>query len=143
MVDSSDRILADSIHATSVRIQIDADLGQIVMLRAVAETVALVAGFTVDEVADMRVALDEAATCLALGAVPDSQLTCEVNADGFRIRLAVDAVCGDSDPLDTAGFGWHVMGSITDHLTADHGSYDREQGGYPVSVTFTQVRRVR
>ncbi len=141
-MDSSDRIIADSAHATSIRIQIDADLGQVVMLRAVAETVALIAGFTVDEVADMRVALDEAATCLILGAVPGSQLTCEVTADSFRLRVAVDAVCDDTDPVDTTGFGWHVMGSITDHLTADHDAYDRARGGYPVAITFTQVRRV-
>lgn len=141
-MDSRDRIIADSMHATSIRIQLDADLGQIVMLRAVAETVALIAGFTVDEVADMRVALDEAATCLVLGAVPDSQLTCEVTADGFRIRVAVGAVCTGTDPIDTAGFGWHVMGSITDHLTADHDAYDRAQGGYPVAIAFTQIRRV-
>ncbi|MFD4462584.1 ATP-binding protein [Nocardia sp. NPDC058480] len=141
-MDSSDRLIADSIHATSIRIQIDADLGQVVMLRAVAETVALIAGFTVDAVADMRVALDEAATCLILGAVPDSQITCEVTADGFRIRIEVDAVCGDTDPIDTTGFGWHVMHSITDHLTADHEAYDRDRGGYPVAISFTQVRRV-
>lgn len=141
-MDSSDRIIADSIHATSIQIQIDADLSQVVMLRAVAETVALIAGFTVDEVADTRVALDEAATCLILGAVPDSQLNCDVVADGFRIRIEVGAVCGDTDPIDTTGFGWHVMHSITDHLTADHDAYDRAQGGYPVAITFTQVRRV-
>ncbi|MGY0498136.1 anti-sigma factor [Nocardia sp. FBN12] len=141
-MDSSDRIITDSEHATAIHIQIDADLGQIVMLRAVAETVALIAGFTVDEVADTRVALDEAATCLVLGAVPDSQLHCDVNADGFRIRISVRGVCGDTEPIDTTGFGWNVMGSITDHLVTDHDPYDRGQGGYPVAITFTQVRRV-
>ena len=111
------------------------------MLRAVAETVALIAGFTVDEVADTPVALDEAATCLILGAVPDSQLNCDVVADGFRCGRFF---CGGRffDLIYTAGFGWHVMHSITDHLTADHDAYDRAQGGYPVAITFTQVRRV-
>ncbi|MFD3746301.1 ATP-binding protein [Nocardia sp. NPDC058633] len=141
-MDSSDRIITDSTRATSTRVQIDADLGQIVMLRAVAETVALIAGFAVDEVADIRVALDEAATCLILDAVPDSQIHCEVVADGFRIRVAVNAICGSDNPVDTTGFGWHVMQSITDHLAADHAIYDRELGGYPAAVTFTQVRRV-
>ncbi|MFD3510161.1 anti-sigma factor [Nocardia sp. NPDC058666] len=141
-MDSSDRLITDSEHATAIQIQIDADLGQIVMLRAVAETVALIAGFAVDEVADTRVALDEAATCLILGAVPDSALHCDVIADGFRIRTSVRAVCGDTDPVDTTGFGWQVMSSITDHLVADHDPYDRDLGGYPVSITFTQVRRV-
>ncbi|MFD6451898.1 ATP-binding protein [Nocardia sp. NPDC055165] len=141
-MDSSDRIITDSTRATSTRVQIDADLSQVVMLRAVAETVALIAGFTVDEVADIRVALDEAATCLILDAVPESEIHCEVTADGFRIRVAVSAVCDSDHPVDTTGFGWHVMHSITDHLTADHEAYDREQGGYPVGITFTQVRRV-
>lgn len=141
-MDSSDRIITDSSRATSTRVEIDADLSQVVMLRAVAETVALIAGFAVDEVADIRVALDEAATCLILDAVPESQIHCEVIADGFRIRIAVTAVCGSDHAIDTTGFGWHVMHSITDHLAADHEAYDREQGGYPVGIAFTQVRRV-
>ncbi|TCJ89733.1 ATP-binding protein [Nocardia alba] len=142
-MDSSNRIITDSTPATSTRVQVDADLGQVVMLRAVAETVALIAGFTMDEVADIRVALDEAATCLILDAIPESEIHCEVIADGFRIRVEVDAVCATTGPMDTTGFGWHVLNSITDHLTADHRAYSREQGGYPVTITFTQVRRVR
>jgi serine/threonine-protein kinase RsbW len=141
-VDSSDRIITDSTRATSTRVQIDADLSQVVMLRAVAETVALIAGFTVDEVADIRVALDEAATCLILDAVPESEIHCEVTADGFRIRIAVTAVCGSDHPIDTTGFGWHVLHTITDHLAVDHDAYDRKQGGHRVAIAFTQVRRV-
>jgi serine/threonine-protein kinase RsbW len=141
-VDSSDRIITDSTRATSTRVQIDADLSQVVMLRAVAETVALIAGFTVDEVADIRVALDEAATCLILDAVPESEIHCEVTADGFQIRIAVTAVCGSDHPIDTTGFGWHVLHTITDHLAVDHDAYDRKQGGHRVAIAFTQVRRV-
>ncbi|MEV0855402.1 ATP-binding protein [Nocardia fluminea] len=141
-MDSSDRIITDSTRATSTRVRLDADLSQVVMLRAVAETVALIAGFTVDEVADIRVALDEAATCLILDAVPESEIHCEVSADAFRIRIAVSAICDSDHPIDTTGFGWHVMHSITDHLAAEHAAYDHEQEGYPVTIAFTQVRRL-
>lgn len=141
-MDSSDRIIAQSRHATSIHITIDADLEQLVMLRAVAETVALITGFGIEEVDDIRVALDEAATCLIVGAVASSQIHCDVIADEFRIRVSVDAVCGDTDPIDETGVGWHVLHSITDHLVADHDPYDQARGGYPVAITFSRVRRL-
>ncbi|MFC6010901.1 ATP-binding protein [Nocardia lasii] len=142
-MDPNDRIITDSTPTTAVQVRVDADLTQIVMLRALTETVALIAGFDVDEVADMRVALDESATCLVLGAVPGSSVRCEVLADDFRITVAVHGVCADPAPMDTAGFGWHVLHSITDHLDTTHAPFDRTLGGYPVAVSFTQIRRVR
>ena len=142
-MDPNDRIITDSTRATAVQVRVDADLSQIVMLRALAETVALIAGFDVDEVADLRVALDESATCLVLGAVPGSLLRCEVLADDFRITVTVRGVCVDSAPMDPTGFGWHVLHSITDHLGTDHDPFDPIVGGYPVAVTFTRIRRLR
>ncbi|MEV0684975.1 ATP-binding protein [Nocardia sp. NPDC050378] len=139
---SSERTVADSTHATSTHLRIDADLGQLVMVRAVAETAAHLAGFTPDEIADIRVAVDEAATSLILAAVPDTRLHCDVTADGFRLRIAVQALCVEPDPVDETAFGWNVLHSITDHLAT--GS-DRDRGeldGFPVTITFTRVRRV-
>lgn len=143
MVASSERTVADSAHATSIHLRIDADLGQLVMLRAVAETAALIADFTLEEVADIRVAVDEVATCLILAAVPDTRLHCDVSADGFRMRISVHALCVDPDPIDETELGWNVLHTITDHLSADRGHGNGHRGGYPVGITFSRVRRLQ
>ncbi|MFC4373526.1 ATP-binding protein [Nocardia halotolerans] len=139
---SSERIVADSAHATSIHLRIDADLGQLVMLRAVAETAALLADFTLEEVADIRVAVDEAATSLILAAVPGSRLYCDVSADGFRMRIRVQALCVEPDPIDESDFGWNVLHSITDHLDTDRDLDTPELDGHPVGITFTRLRRL-
>lgn len=140
---SSERIIADSRHSASVHVRIGAELEQLVLVRAIAETAALLADFTLDEVADIRMALDEAATCLILAAAPDSRIRCDFTADGFRMRITVRAVCAEPDPIDESGLGWNVLHTITDHLAVEHTPYDAVRGGWPVCVTFSRVRRLR
>lgn len=69
-----------------VGIRIPAELGQLTMLRALAETVALIGDFALDEVTDIRVAVDEVATALIVAAVPGSGIGCDFDYDGLRMR---------------------------------------------------------
>lgn len=140
---SSERMVPDARHAASVDIRIGPELGQLVLVRAVAETTALVTDFALDEVADIRLALDEAATCLILAAAPEAPVHCELVADAFQLRATVRTVCADPDPIDEAGFDWNVLHTITDHLATEHQAYDPDRGGWPVRVTFSRVRRLR
>ncbi|MDO3646335.1 ATP-binding protein [Nocardia mangyaensis] len=140
---SSERITANSRHSASVHVRIGAELGQLVLVRAIAETAALLADFTLDEVADIRMALDEAATCLILAAAPDSRIRCDFTADAFRMRITVRGVCAEPNPIDESGFGWNVLHTITDHLAVEHDPYDAVRGGWPVIVTFSRLRRLR
>ncbi|APE35174.1 hypothetical protein BOX37_15835 [Nocardia mangyaensis] len=139
---SSERIIADSRQSASVHVRIGAELGQLVLVRAIAETAALLSEFTLDEVADIRMALDEAATCLILAAAPGSQIRCEFIADGFRMRITVRGVCAEPDPVNESGLGWNVLHTITDHLAVEHAPYDTVRSGWPVVVTFSRVRRL-
>ncbi|WP_228806575.1 hypothetical protein [Nocardia cyriacigeorgica] len=70
MTEHVSRITADP--TTTVGVRVPAELGQLLMLRALTETVSLIADFALDEVTDIRLALDEVATSLILDAVPGS-----------------------------------------------------------------------
>ncbi|WP_282785350.1 ATP-binding protein [Nocardia sp. CC201C] len=125
---------------TAIGIRVPADLGQLTMLRALAETVALIADFALDEVTDIRVALDEVATSLIIAAVPGSAIDCDFDYDRERMRVRVRAVTVDADTFDEGGFGWHVLETLTETIEAHRGTFDDKTGGYPTTVEFSRLR---
>ncbi|WP_067824525.1 ATP-binding protein [Nocardia inohanensis] len=125
---------------STVGLRVPAELDQLTMLRALAETVALIADFALDEVTDIRVALDEVATALIVAAVPGSYVACDFDFDEQRMQVRVGGTCTGPDALDENGFGWHVLDTITEDLTAHHQPYDPASGGYPTVVEFSRLR---
>lgn len=127
-------------ETTAIGIRIPADLGQLTMLRALAETVALIADFALDEVTDIRVALDEVSTALIVAAAPGTTIECDFDYDAERMRVRVAAVAADSDALDETGFSWHVLETLTETIVAHRSPFDEAAGGYPTVVEFSRVR---
>ncbi|MBB5917287.1 serine/threonine-protein kinase RsbW [Nocardia transvalensis] len=128
------------VRTSSVGVRVPADLSQLTMLRALAETVALIADFALDEVTDIRVALDEIATALIAAAVPGSELDCDFGYDDGAMTVRVAAVADVEDALDEDGFGWHVLRTITRTLEARTEAFDAARRGYPVTVEFCRAR---
>ncbi|WP_245717107.1 ATP-binding protein [Nocardia mikamii] len=124
-----------------VGVRVLAQARQLLMLRALAETVALMAEFALDEVTDIRVALDEIATALIERAVAGSSIECDFGYDGDRMSVAVTAVAVTPEALHRDGLGWHVLTSITDSLEATTAPFDSAAAGYPVTVEFRRLRR--
>ncbi|MCM6772130.1 ATP-binding protein [Nocardia sp. CDC159] len=127
-------------QTSTVGIRVPADLGQLTMLRALAETVALIADFALDEVTDIRVALDEIATALIAEATPGSSVECDFGFDDGKMRVRVTGVASVADALDENSFGWHVLQTITDTIAADTAPFDAARNGYPVVVEFSRGR---
>ncbi|QLY27668.1 ATP-binding protein [Nocardia huaxiensis] len=125
---------------STVGIRVPADLAQLTMLRALAETVALIADFALDEVTDIRVALDEVATSLIVAAAPGSDIECEFDFDDEQMSVRVSAFTAEEDALDQDGFGWHVLQTITETITARRRPFDELAGGYPTVIEFSRLR---
>ncbi|MFC6010421.1 ATP-binding protein [Nocardia lasii] len=136
-----DRSMAQRhVRTTTLGMDVKAEISQLLMLRAVAETAAMVAGFSMDEVTDLRVALDEIATCLMQHAVPDTLIRCEFAADKQGMRVQVSSVSTVPDPIDETGLGWQVLKVTTDHISIDSAPYDPTLDGRPVTVTLERAR---
>lgn len=133
---------ARQVRTTAVGMDVKAEIGQLSMLRAIAETAAMVAGFRIDEVTDLRVTVDEIATCLMRHAVPDTLIRCEFTADRQRMLVRLRAVSASPDPIDESGFGWQLLQANTDHIEIETGVFDAEVSGYPVEVVFERARSV-
>jgi serine/threonine-protein kinase RsbW len=125
---------------TTIGVRVPADLEQLIMLRALTETVALIADFAIDEVTDIRLALDEVATSLILDAVPDSILDCEFSYDGKQMLVHVASVAAVQSAVGEGSFGWHIVRTLTDSIAAAQEPFDESVCGYPTVVDFSWVR---
>lgn len=129
-----------AVDTSVVGVRVPADLTQLTMLRALAETVALIGDFALDEVTDIRVALDEVATALILAATSGSNITCDFEFDGGHMRVRVGATAIETGSLEQDGFGWRVLQTLTESITVQTGPYAPLLGGYPTLVEFSLSR---
>ncbi|WP_405182216.1 ATP-binding protein [Nocardia sp. NBC_01377] len=129
-----------STKTTTIAVCVPARLEQLIMVRALAETVCLIADFALDEVTDIRLALDEVATTLVLDAAPDTNLDCRFSYDDASMFVHVAAVATSEAAVGQDGFGWHIVRTLTDSIAAVQQPYDHAIGGYPTLVDFSWVR---
>ncbi|MCK8669865.1 ATP-binding protein [Rhodococcus sp. HM1] len=99
-----------------VELRVRADPGQLPVLRAVAAAIALQQDFDLDTVADVKLAVDEAATRLIMSAVDGTDVTCRFQAIAPTLRISVSATTRPSPASSARTFGWHVLNSLADSV---------------------------
>lgn len=132
--------VSQAADTTTIGIRVPATLDQLVMLRALTETVSLIADFALDEVTDIRLALDEVATSLIMDSVPDTTLGCDFTYDERQMTVHVNAITTSESIRDQDSFGWHIVRTLTRSVRAAQQPYDVVTGGYPSDVEFTWSR---
>ncbi|MEU4312965.1 anti-sigma factor [Nocardia sp. NPDC024068] len=136
----SDSVDTTSADTTTIGVRVPARDEQLVMLRALAETVSLIADFGLDEVTDIRLALDEVATSLIAVAVPETTLGCDFDYDEHRMTVRVTSMSMTDTLRDQEGFGWHIVRTLTRSVDVLQQPYDVTSGGYPTEVEFSWYR---
>ncbi|WP_406272631.1 ATP-binding protein [Nocardia sp. NBC_00881] len=124
----------------TISVQVPAESEQLAMLRALTETVTLMADFGIDEVTDIRLALDEVASALVLDAVEGSVIDCAFSFDDEAVQVRVASVAVSDSSPDESSFGWHIVATLTDSVATSQDAYDAAVGGYPTVVDFRWVR---
>lgn len=101
-------------HDVEVRVPATGDAA--VTVRAVAADLAARAEFTLDAVADLRLAVDEVCASLADLAEPATRLTCSFSVETEQITVTVSvSTTHGTEPL-TATFGWRILRTLTEDL---------------------------
>ncbi|WP_280441203.1 anti-sigma factor [Nocardia brasiliensis] len=136
----SERVSESVTETTTVAVTVPATPEQLTMLRALAETVLLIADFGLDEVTDIRLALDEIATVLLQDAVPGSTISCAFTYREGMLKAAIQAVGRSETEVGTGSFGWHIVQTLTDSVTATRAPFDAAVDGYPTVVEFVWAR---
>lgn len=81
--------------------------------------------FTLDEIEDLRIAVDEACAMLLVQAVPGTDIECEFELTGDAMRIAVSVLAVEARAPARDTFAWTVLTSLAGDVDARVGADDR------------------
>lgn len=120
-----------------VELRVVADAEQLPVVRAVAETLAVLGDFTLDEIADIKLVVDEVCSELISGAVSGAELTCAFVVNDTAMRITTTSVVAEGRVPKGDSFGWHVLQTLTDSISLAASSVE---GGSSVVVDVVKRR---
>jgi serine/threonine-protein kinase RsbW len=115
-----------------VEVRLPASPTMIPTVRTVASDLAARAGFDLDAISDLRMAVDEASVTLVSRISVDQELRCVFVLGPDRIEATVSALRPDpaTAVLDTAGFGWRILRSLVDEVHTRTDTYTGDDSGH-------------
>ncbi|GAA2722386.1 anti-sigma factor [Actinocorallia aurantiaca] len=117
-----------------VTVKLPAASAYLSVLRTATAGLAVRLDFTIDEIEDLRIAVDEACAMLLAQAVPGTDLVCEFELTGDAMRIAVSVLTVDGRTPSRDTFAWTVLSSLAGEVDATAGPDDR------VTVTLQKRR---
>ncbi|CUU58777.1 serine/threonine-protein kinase RsbW [Parafrankia irregularis] len=104
-----------------VQLTIPATGAFLVVLRTATASLAARADFTLDDIEDLRIAVDEACALLLVSAVPESSLECvfTLSPGVLRVTVSVDSLDGEPPSRDT--FAWTVLNALAGEVRTSTG----------------------
>ena len=95
-----------------VEVRMPADSAYLSVLRTATAGLAARVDFTLDEIEDLRIAVDEACAILLTNAAPDVDLECEfeLHPDEIRVSVTVPTLDGAQPTRDS--FAWTVLAAL-------------------------------
>ncbi len=120
-----------------VELRVVANADQLPVVRAVAETLALLGDFTLDDIADIKLVVDEVCSELIAGAVPSAELTCSFVVGDTGMRITTTSLVQDGRVPKADSFGWHVLQTLTDSISLSASSVEN---GSTVAVDVVKRR---
>jgi serine/threonine-protein kinase RsbW len=111
--------------ADYVQVKMPAESAYLSVLRTATAGLAARLDFTVDEIEDLRIAIDEACAMLLAQAIPGTDLECvfELGADQVTITVSVTAAQARMPAKDT--FAWTVLSALAGSVDSRLGPGDR------------------
>jgi serine/threonine-protein kinase RsbW len=104
--------LADPSARDVVVITLPADSAYLSVLRTATAGLAARLDFTIDEIEDLRIAVDEACAMLLPQAVAGADITCEFNLEDGAIRVGVSVATNDGEQPSRDTFAWTVLSAL-------------------------------
>ncbi|QVQ54106.1 anti-sigma factor [Spiractinospora alimapuensis] len=109
----------------AVTVRIPADSAYLSVLRTATAGLAARLDFTLDEIEDLRIGVDEACAMLLAQALPGTDLTTEFELDGDGMRVAVSVLTADGRLPARDTFAWKVLSALAGDVDARVGPDDR------------------
>ena len=94
-------------------LRLPADSAYLAVLRTATAGLAARINFTLDDIEDLRIAVDEACAILLPQAREDAELQCRFWLGQASMTVAVGADCDAPKPPSEEGFAWRVLTALT------------------------------
>jgi serine/threonine-protein kinase RsbW len=102
-----------------VELRIPADSAFLAVLRTATAGLAARLDFTLDDIEDLRIAVDEACAMVLPQARTGSDLTCAFELGDGALSVAVSAECDEPRQPSRDGFAWTVLAALTTSVSAE------------------------
>lgn len=109
---------------SDIELTLPADPVHVPVARALAADLAVRLDYDLDEVSDLRMAVDEACAELVAKAAAPGRLRCVFRAEDDALRVTVSAATKDGTTPGQHTFGWRVLTALVDEVStwADAGN---------------------
>jgi serine/threonine-protein kinase RsbW len=101
-----------------VELRLPPDSAYLAVLRTAAAGLAARLDFTLDEIEDLRIAVDEACALLLPRIAADGDLTCLFTIDADTLAVEVSARTTDAEPPRRDSFAWTVLSALAGEVDA-------------------------
>ena len=117
-----------------VTIRMPAEGAYLTVLRTATAGLAARLDFTLDEIEDLRIAVDEACGMLLAQAAPHADLECDFTLGADRMSIAVSTLAAQPRPPARDTFAWTVLSALAGSVDAWVGPGDK------VTVVLRKIR---
>jgi len=118
-----------------VEVRIPAVGAYLSVLRTATAGLAARLDFTLDEIEDLRIAVDESCAMLLQKAVEGTSLTCRFDLAGSALAITVSAPTADGRPPARDTFAWTVLTALAGEVDAV-----TDEDGRTVAITMVKRR---
>ena len=120
-----------------IRLSVPAEAGYLTVVRTAAAAVAGRLGATVNDIEDLRIAVNEACAVLLAHGDPDAELACrfDVGPDG-RLGFHVTTASSHGEVPEPGSFAWMVLESLTGEVAVGTAE---EDGVRTAHVSFVRT----
>lgn len=102
----------------TVTLTFAADTRNVALARTIAAAMAARADLPIDQLEDLRLAVDEAVTQILSAAPRDADVACEFRLDGHRVHVQVTSSTTATSVPSTTSFSWTVLTALVDAVEA-------------------------
>ncbi|CAN5544570.1 anti-sigma regulatory factor [soil metagenome] len=104
----------------TVELTVPADSAYVSLLRTVTASLAARRDFTIEDIDDLRIAVDEASALLLPHAAPGSQLSASFSGTSTSLLVAVSVAAHSPttvQAIDQTSFAWMVLAALADEVS--------------------------
>lgn len=137
--DYSPRTAAADDDAPPVTLTVAARHDQLSIVRMLTELVAMRNNCTLDQSADLKLAVDQVSTLMISAAAPDTELFCRYHVVDDAFRVVLEAVTVVDWHPEHGSLEWRILSALADSISVDQQSDESGRTDSTVTICMRKL----